>query len=97
MATYFDGTWQSTAKKWEELAGMSACAIENKVKEDPWAKSVIRKLELEVAALVETAQADNFSAAAEACLQLLHEKKGLQVHLHVVLAWWHRTLGRCWR
>ena len=31
MATYFDVKWQSTAKKWEELAGMSACAIENKV------------------------------------------------------------------
>ena len=31
MATYFDVKWQSTAKKWEELADMSACAIENKV------------------------------------------------------------------
>ena len=97
MATYFDVKWQSTAKKWEELAGMSACAIENKVKEDPWAKSVIRKLELEVAALVEKVQADNFSAAAEACLQPLHEKKGLQVHLHVVLEWWQRTWVGKWK
>ena len=78
MGTYFDPKWQSTAKRWEDLAGIGACAIEDKVKADPWTKSVIRKLELEVAALVENTQADNFSASVEACLQLLHEKKGLQ-------------------
>ena len=31
MGTYFDLKWQSTAQRCEELAGMSACAIENKV------------------------------------------------------------------
>ena len=90
MGTYFHASWMSCAKRWEALALKSAHEIEEAVKVDPWAKSMMPKMEREVAALVEKVDADFYSASVEACMALLHEKKGLQLHLHVVLEWVRR-------